>query len=167
MPMYLCRFRQTPDFSATLSLLFLQSKTCCLLKTSQRRRLQPAWLLQAVPHPFPSTHCAAEGLLTLSRLFCRSAKQPEPPSRSMILTWDGCSVQAKTGLLLMAMYKLAAQGFPCGFHFGWILCHNVGCFLEQAFETICLAATCDRCCPNRVQDMQGSSEANTTPPKTW
>lgn len=74
----------------------------------------------------------------------------------MILTWDGCSVQAKSRLLLMAVCKLAAQGFPRGFHFGGFLCHNMGCFLEHVFETICLPATCDRCCPKRVQDRQGS-----------
>lgn len=37
---------------------------------------------------------------------------------------------------------------------------NTRCFLKRVFETICLPATCDCCCPNRVQDRQGSP-ANT------
>lgn len=73
-------------------------------------------------------------------------------------TRDGCSVQAR--LVLMAGCKLAARGCPCGFRFGGILCHDMGCFSERVFESICLPATCDHCCPNRVQDRQGSP-ANT------
>lgn len=29
---------------------------------------------------------------------------------------------------MMAAFQLVAWGFHCGFHFGGILCHNMGCF---------------------------------------
>lgn len=114
-------------------------------ETSQRRQVQPAWLLQAVPHPFPPKHSSAGGLLTLSRLFCRSAKQSENPSRSTVLTWDGHSDGCWDG-----WWQASGTGVPSGFHFGQTLSHNMGWVFEHVFETICLAATCDQCCPNRV-----------------
>lgn len=116
-------------------------------ETFQRQRVQPAWLLQAVPHPLPPKHCSAGGLLTLSRLFCRSAKQSENPSRSTVLAWDECSAQAMSRLLLMASLW---HGGSQWVSFWTENSHNMGWLFKHVFETICLAATCDQCCPNRV-----------------
>lgn len=105
------------------------------------------------PAPLPTHTLRCTRTPHPSRQFCRSVKQPEKPSRFVILTRDGCSAQAKSRLLSMAACKLCGAGVS-----PWVsfqrdpLSQRVLDISEPVFETICLPATCDSCCSNRVQD---------------
>lgn len=156
----LCRFSQMPDFSATLLLSFsfrakpavfwkhLEIVTAACLAAPGSPASLPIHALccGTPPQPF-------QAILQVSK----TARKPlQVHDTHMGWVFSTSQEQAAFDGSMQA----CSMGVSRGFRFRGILCHNMGCFLECVFETVCLPATCDCCWPNRVQDRQGSP-ANT------
>lgn len=114
----------------------------CVCSATRLTSLQPSFLFRVEATVLRTSWNGNEGHIPLIHALCcrrtphphqallQASKQPEHPSRSVMFTWDGCSGQAKSRLLLRSVK-------PHGFHFGRTLCHNTDTVCSKPFVLAC------------------------------